>query len=118
MVPSTKDILDKYGRKIDNQVRDFQQSEDSSLGYSQSYEQFRDSMTPEFNSYERWAKTLGKMFKIDLAEKDRNRLQKSIDIAHLNVTPGEAMVLSISILFLTLFGCSSFFGFKKSFLGC
>jgi hypothetical protein len=109
MAPSTDDILKKYGSKIESQMKGYNganQGSGKTTGkkkFSQSYEKFRGSMLPEFNRYEKWCKSLGNIFKIKVAEKDRTRIQKSIDIAHLNITPSEVLVCSTMLLFLTLF---------------
>ena len=117
---STDDILKKHGARIESQMKGYNKSSGKGLGkdgsksgskekWSQSYEKFRGSMLPEFSRYERWCKSLGNLFKIKVGEKDRVRIQKSIDIAHLNVTPSEVLVCSTMLLFLTLFSGILFF---------
>jgi len=112
---TTDDILKKYGSKIESQMKGYNgasQSPGKPAGkgkFSQSYEKFKGSMLPEFSRYERWCKSLGNMFKIKVAEKDRTRIQKSIDISHLNITPSEVLVCSTMLLFLTLFSGILFF---------
>jgi hypothetical protein len=119
---STEDILNKYGAKIEKQMRGYD-SRRSGVGdqkaeggdqkaegaFSKSYERFRGEMNPEFNRYERWCKSMGNFFVMKIGDKDRKRIQESIDIAHLNVTPGEVVVFSTVLLFLTLFGGIAFF---------
>jgi len=104
---STDDILKKYGAKIENQMRSY--NSDSLPKYSQSYEKFREEMSPEFTRYEKWCKTLGGFFKIKVVEKDNKRISRAVEIAHLNVTPSEVVVLSTVLLILTLFGGALFF---------
>ena len=114
---STEDILKKHGAKIEAQMKRYNSpAKQGGIGapedkgkWSQSYEKFRGSMLPEFNRYERWCKSLGNLFKIKVAEKDRVRLEKNIQIAHLNVTPSEVLVFSTMLLFLTLFSGILFF---------
>ena len=114
---STDDILKKYGAKIELQMKGYNKAGSQKSGgnprgggkFSQSYEKFRSSMLPEFNRYERWCKSLGNLFKIKVGEKDRARIEKSIEIAHLNVTASEVVVFSTMLLFLTLFGGILFF---------
>jgi hypothetical protein len=106
MAPNTKDILDKYSKKLDGQIQEFDSRVSSSEDpdFSRSYDKFREAMNPAFNRYERWAKSLGRAFSLKVGEKDKIKLQKNIDIAHLNVTPSEVMVLAVVALFLTFFG--------------
>ncbi len=112
--PTTDDILKKYRSKIESQMKgyDSQNSElrtQNSEKFSQSYEKFKESMLPEFSRYEGWCKSLGNLFKIKVGEKDRVRIEKSIEIAHLNITASEVVVFSTMLLFLTLFGGALFF---------
>ena len=100
---STDDILKKYGAKIDGQIKNYEESPAPDK-FSKSYETFRAGMSPEFSRYERWCKTLGNTFKIKVGEKDKNRIGRAIEIAHLNITPSEAVVFSTMLLFLSLFG--------------
>ena len=72
--------------------------------FSKSYEKFRSSMLPEFSRYERWCKAMGNFFTIKVGEKDRVRIERNIEIAHLNVTASEVVVFSTMLLFLTLIG--------------
>lgn len=102
MVDSTEDILNKYGNKIEAKINNFN-GQNSSQGFSQSYESFKKAMSPEFSRYEKFCKSLGKTFKIKVSEKDKLELQKDIDSAHINVTPEEVMGLSIVALVLGIF---------------
>lgn len=98
--PSTSDIINKYSRRLESQINaDF-----SSPAVSQSaeYSQFKADMLPELNRYERWAKSLGNLIKINVAEKDRIKVQKHLSEARLDVTPSQALTLSI-ISFLGIF---------------
>lgn len=100
---STDDILKKYGAKIERQMKGY----DSSSGkvqFSQSYQKFKNAMLPEFNRYERWCKFFGNMFKIKVGNKDKTRIEKSIEIAHLSISASEVVVFSMVLLLLTLFG--------------
>jgi len=106
---STDDILKKYGAKIESQMKGYNASTGETKKFSQSYEKFKESMLPEFNRYEKWCKSLGNFFKIKVAEKDKLRIEKNIETAHLNITPSEVVVLSTMLLLLTLFGGILFF---------
>lgn len=109
--PTTDEILKKYSSKIERQMNGFNSTNSNNRGsgvdsgrYSQSYERFRESMIPEFSRYERGCKSLGGFFKMNVGEKDKNRIQRAIDIAHLAVTPSEVVVFATMLMFLILFG--------------
>jgi hypothetical protein len=107
VMASTDDILKKYGAKIESQMKGYdsrgQKSGVRGQGFSKSYERFKASMLPEFSRYERWCKAMGNFFTIKVGEKDRARIERSIEIAHLNLTASEVVVFSTMLLFLTLF---------------
>jgi len=106
MANSTDDILKKYGAKIETQMRGYNKRTSyrgQNTGFSNSYEKFKSSMLPEFSRYERWCKSLGNIFKINVGGKDKARIERSIEIAHLNLTASEVVVFSTVLLFLTLF---------------
>ena len=90
-------------------MRGYNSKANETKKFSQSYEKFKESMLPEFNRYEKWCKSLGNFFKIKVGEKDRLRIEKDIETAHLNITASEVVVLSTMLLFLTLFGGILFF---------
>jgi hypothetical protein len=92
------EILAKYGKKIENQI-----NETSDEGYSREYIKFKKEMAPETSRYERWCQSLGNSIKIKLSQKDRVRIQKYLDVAHLDVEPGQVMSLALFGLILTFF---------------
>ena len=106
--PSTKDVLDKYGAKIEAQMNS--EAMKSSTNYSQEYLKFKDEIAPEFSGYEKWAHSLGKSIKIKASSKDEAKLKKAIDAAHLDIEPAQALSLSI-MSFISVF----FFGLLLSF---
>ncbi len=120
-MPSTKDILDKYSRKIKSQINSQQQSR------SKEYSQFKQDMLPDSSRYKRWADTLGNLIKIRASEKDQAKIQKHLNTAHVDVTPSQAITLSIIsliVVFLitllivfTIFFVTGEFGFLLLFLG-
>lgn len=94
---STKEILRKYGAKIEEEI-----GMDSSFKASAEYLQFKEEMLPEVTRYERVASTLGSFIRLKIAEKDRAVLQKQLDDAHIAVTPSEALCLALVALLGTL----------------
>ena len=96
---STKEILDKYSRKLESQLN----VEDSEESYSGEYSRFKEEMIPELGRYERWAQSLGNVIKIKVAEKDRERIQGYLDIAKLDVSAGQALTLALMSMLAVFF---------------
>ena len=99
---TTKEILDKYGSKLNTSVGKFEKGY-SKENFSKSYSDFKGSMELPLTTYERWAKAFGNFFVMKVAEKDRVKIQRNIDIAHLNLSVSEVAVFSVTSLFLTFF---------------
>ncbi|OIO42178.1 hypothetical protein AUJ63_02765 [Candidatus Pacearchaeota archaeon CG1_02_35_32] len=98
---STRDIIKKYEKKIESELKNKKQS------YSREYSQFKQEMLPEMTRYKRWTEALGNIVKINLAEKDRTKTQGYLNTAHIDVTPEQALTLSIISLILSFFGVVS-----------
>jgi Flp pilus assembly protein TadB len=96
-----KDILNKYGRKIEGEIET--SSVNAGDSYSSEYQTFKEEMAPELTRYEKWCSSLGNIIKFKPSEKDRARVQRDIEIAHLNVSPEQALTLSLVSLFLVFF---------------
>lgn len=95
---TTKDILNKYGKKIEEDLDSYS----SSPTQSTDYLQFKRDMTSVPSRYERWARTLGNLISIKIAEKDKIKIQRQLDIAHVNVNPSQALTLAVFAM-LTVF---------------
>jgi Flp pilus assembly protein TadB len=97
--PSVDDVLKKYGSKLEGQIKttDFGIMKDS-----KSYLKFKEERERELTNYERWCKTLGSAIKLKASQKDSERIQKSINIAHMDIEPWQAVTLSVMI-FLSVF---------------
>ena len=91
-MPTTKEILEKYTRKLESDVNAYS---DSQTNISQEYIKFKQEMIPELSRYERLAKSLGNIIKIKISQKDREKVQKYLDIAGLDVSASESLTLSI-----------------------
>ena len=104
-MPSTKDILDKYSRKLESEINSDVLAKPESVEYSK----FKEEMIPELSRYERWAKSVGGIIKIKVAQKDRDRIQGYLDTANLDVSAAEALTLSIlsmlGIFFISMLTC-------------
>ncbi len=93
------DIFKKYSRRIE---RDIQQ--DNLFGgrdYSREYLQFKREMMPQLSRYEKWCKSLGNIIKLKPSAKDEAKIQKQLNIAHLDVTPSQSLTLAIVSLLLS-----------------
>ena len=103
---SVKDILDKYGKKLDAQVKtDYASPIYDSSGVSKEFEKFKKESLPKISKYERLCRALGSSIRLKLAEKDEIAISKDIEGARLNVTPSEvAGVAFISAIIVFLFG--------------
>ncbi len=97
-------IMDKYSKKLQSQLNSKGYSSGDGLEkYSGEYLRFRAEMIPELTRYERWAKSLGNVLKLKIAEKDRSRVQKFLDISHLDVNASQALTLSVMSMFAVFF---------------
>ena len=101
MPPSTKEILEKYSKKLSAEI-----TPDEEKDFSRDYSKFRKEMSPPLSKYEKWAKSLGNLIKIRVKGKDKQAVQELLDTAHLDVTAEEAVTLSIismlGIFFITV----------------
>jgi len=94
------DIFQKYGRKLDEEIK----TEKIELGeFSKEYQQFKEDMMPSLSRYERLCKGLGSVISLRIAEKDRVKIQKQLDIAHLDVNPSQTLTLAIISLLISFF---------------
>ncbi|MFH1325429.1 MAG: hypothetical protein ABIH49_01505 [archaeon] len=92
--PSVDDILRKYGKKIEGEI-----NTENVSSYSQEYIRFKEEMAPQLTRYEKWCKTLGSLIRINPSEKDRNKINESLSIIHLDVEPWQTLTLSIMAFF-------------------
>ncbi|MBI2632430.1 hypothetical protein HYW75_05480 [Candidatus Pacearchaeota archaeon] len=100
---TTKEILEKYGRKIEESLN----TPASQNNFSQDYLQFKAGMSPQITRYERWAKTLGSIISIKVSEKDKVKIQQYLSDANVDVSPSQALTLAaismLLVFFLSLF---------------
>ena len=96
---TSEEILKKYSKKLESQI-----STESSIERSSEYAEFKQEMIHEPTSYERWAKSLGNLITIKIAEKDRTRIQRHLNVAHTDVTPSQALTLAVISMLVVFFG--------------
>jgi len=98
------EILRKYGSKIEGKIRT---GNDSPItgNKSESYLKFREEMSPEPSRYERWGRSLGGLIKLNVSQKDKEKVQRNLEIAHIGIEPWQALNLGVmSFLGVFLFG--------------
>lgn len=92
---SAEDILKKYGSKIEKQIGSRQETQD----VSKEYGQFKEDMMPQLTRFEKLTYSFGKLgFKV--SEKDRVKMQKQLDIAHLDINPGQVASFALFGMFV------------------
>ncbi len=97
--PSVDEILKKYGSKLEGQI---QTTKLGAAKSSMEYIKFKGEMVPELKGYERLCRSVGNVIKVKVSEKDKEKIKKYLDLAHVDVTPTQALSLSI-VSFLTVF---------------
>jgi hypothetical protein len=102
MPQKASEILKKYEARLAREVSSSSNPLASS-DYSEEYRKFKAEMIPELSNYEKWARSLGNMIRINVAEKDRVKVQKFLDIAHLDVDASQALTLAILSMLVVFF---------------
>ncbi len=98
MDENIKRILAKYSSMVETKLN----AQTIGMKLSKHYLKFKSESMPVLGWYERACKRLGRFVKLRVSEKDKARLVKHLEIAHLNVTPEEALGLSF-FMFLASF---------------
>ena len=94
---SVDEVLKEYSGKISNKI-----SHEEKVGnVSREYKTFKTDMVPRLSRYENFVKAFS-FFSLNLAKKDRVKMQRSLNVAHLDITPGQVAVASLFGAFLTL----------------
>ena len=94
------EIMKKYGRKIEQEVnlkRDFVQDRD----FSREFMQFKSDMMPSLSRYEKWCQSLGNIIKLRISPKDEIKIGRQLEIAHLDVSPSQAVGLGLTAFFIS-----------------
>ncbi|MBS3094057.1 hypothetical protein J4474_00165 [Candidatus Pacearchaeota archaeon] len=98
------EILRKYGSKIEGKIRTGSDSLMSG-NKSESYLKFREEMSPELSRYERWGRSLGGLIKLNVSQKDKEKVERNLEIAHIGLEPWQALNLGVmSFMGVFLFG--------------
>jgi len=99
---TTDEILNKYQKKIESEIQS-DKTDYTKANYSRDYEHFKEDMLPEISKYKRWTDSLGSIIKIRLSEKENSKIQRYLNISHLNVTASQSASLAIISMLGTLF---------------
>ena len=94
------EIFAKYGKKIEQEMRTEPFVEKD---FSREYIEFKREMMPQLSKYEHWCKSLGNIIKIRISPKDEVRIQKQLNIAHLDITPSQTFGLALFSMLLSFF---------------
>jgi Flp pilus assembly protein TadB len=107
-----RDILNKYGTKIESQLNDVPVSRGD---YTREYVWFKQEMAPSLGRYEKWCHSLGNIVKLKVSEKDAQSVRKDLEIAHIDVEPWQALTLAV-ISFVVVFLVGLFISVAITFI--
>jgi len=97
-----KEIIDKYSSKLEKEIG----SEKIESNYSQDYLKFKEELSPELSTYEKFARGAGKIIRFKVKEKEKSIISANLSRAHLEISPEDAAAFSIlsfiSILFISI----------------
>ena len=88
--PDVRDILRKYGSKIEGQIKT---SNVKGVNYSREYVKFKQEMAPELTRYERLCHGVGSLIKLKISKKDEEKVRRHLEIAHLDLEPSQTLTL-------------------------
>ena len=97
--PTIDEILRKHAAKIEQNINTF---DEQKINYSQTYSTFKEELAPDLTRYEKLCRTLGGIIKLKVAQKDEDKIRKSLEIAHLDLEPWQPITLSV-IAFVGIF---------------
>lgn len=100
---SEKDILKKYEAQLKGRVN-IEDELPSNEEFSQEYSRFKEEIvSKKMSNYETWCNATEKIIQINPGKEKIEELKKSIEAAHLNITPlGASSFAIIIILIVTL----------------
>ena len=99
-------ILRKYERKLSDEYGDGYLENFEGSVTNKEYDLFRSEVLEQrVTNYEKWCAFASGILKISPSKKDVEKLNKSIEVAHLNVTPESAASLGVLVgLLVVIFG--------------
>lgn len=88
-----REILEKYAARLERETS----GEPRRL--RSDYEEFRAEALSGLGAYEKLCVMCGKLFHVRLADEEREKLEKAIEIRHLRITAGEAAAFGNALVF-------------------
>ncbi|MCX6749946.1 MAG: hypothetical protein NTZ83_00645, partial [Candidatus Pacearchaeota archaeon] len=98
--PSVDEILRKYSGKIEGEIKT---TELGAVKDSKAYLKFLEESGRDLTPYEKWCNTVGSIVKINPSKKDSEKIQRDIQISHMNIQPWQAITFSVMIFLLVFF---------------
>ena len=95
-----RDFLKQFEAKIEKELREG--IEEEATDYSHEYDKFRKETLAPLSKYEKACKSIGRIVRLRLAQKDRERTKRAVERAHLDIEPEEAAGLAIFTLVGTI----------------
>ncbi|MCX6747038.1 MAG: hypothetical protein NTU63_02790 [Candidatus Pacearchaeota archaeon] len=90
--PNVDEILKEHSARIENTIKT---ANIEDFNYSQDYVNFKEEMAPELSRYERWCNSLGSAIRLNISQKEEEKIRKNLEIAHLDLEPWQPLTLSI-----------------------
>jgi len=104
MSESEKDIINKYRKKIKKYASEESVSKKEIGEFSKEYVRFREeSLSVTTSKYENLCNSIENIIKIAPPKKYELKLKKSIEEAHLNISPSGAASFAVSVSILLIF---------------
>ncbi|MCL5018230.1 MAG: hypothetical protein M1416_00475 [Candidatus Pacearchaeota archaeon] len=95
--PNIDDILKKHAARIEQSIKTTQDIE--KVNYSQSYSTFKEELAPELTRYEKWCRSLGGIIKLKISQKEQAKVQRYLEIAHVDLEPWQPINLAMVSFF-------------------
>lgn len=99
--PSVDDILKKYSAKIEKQINTESAPFPGGRNISREYSQFKQETMLSLTSYERFCRGASNIIHIRTKDKDRQKIEKNLKIAHLDLDADDVVSLASILLLLT-----------------
>lgn len=90
------ELVKKYTKKIEGNISRDKSKIKKNTEFSKEYEKFREAgISTASSRYEKLAQFASKIIKVKPNQEILPKIEESIDVAHLNITPGDAASFSI-----------------------
>ena len=105
MKKKLQDILSRYEKKLGRNLG-YSDEYYSGEKFSKQYETFRkEALEKKVTRYETWCNFAEKFIKLKVSEKDKEKIERAIDDAHLNIGVNGALSFAVLVgILVLLFG--------------